>query len=209
MKIDIHTHRTNQSQQALSIRNLMPSEAWSIEQYCSIGLHPWHIDANFPDEMEKVRKAATAKNVLLIGETGLDKLHGADLKLQETIFIEHIRISESVGKPLIIHCVKAFDEIIALRKKMRPQQQWIIHGFRGKPQQAQQLLDNGFQLSFGEHFNADSLALAFHRHSLWLETDESSHSIEEIYEAASKSLNISVAELEKEINSISNVLQPN
>ena len=90
---------------------------------------------------------------------------------------------------------------------MRPQQQWIIHGFRGKPQQAQQLLDNGFQLSFGEHFNADSLALAFHRHSLWLETDESTHSIEEIYDAASKSLNICADELEKEINNISYVLQ--
>lgn len=207
MKIDIHTHRSCHFPQTVSIRNLMPGEAWSSEPYCSVGLHPWHIDANFLDEMEKVRKAATAKNVLLIGETGLDKLRGADSELQETIFIEHIRISESVGKPLIIHCVKAFDEIIALRKKMRPQQQWIIHGFRGKPQQAQQLLDNGFQLSFGEHFNADSLALAFHRHSLWLETDESTHSIEEIYDAASKSLNICADELEKEINNISYVLQ--
>lgn len=179
----------------------MPGEAWSPEPYCSVGLHPWHINAEWKSEMDKVRAAATAKNVLFIGETGLDKLRGADPKLQETIFIEHIRISESVGKPLIIHCVKAFDEIIALRKKTRPQQQWIIHGFRGKPQQARQLLDNGFQLSFGEHFNADSLALAFHRHYLWLETDESPHSIDEIYEAASKSLNISSTVLEQEISS--------
>ena len=201
MKIDIHTHRPDHSQLALSIRNLMPGEAWSSEPYCSVGLHPWYINAEWKSEMDKVHTAATAENVLFIGETGLDKLRGADSELQETIFIEHIRISESVGKPLIIHCVKAFDEIIALRKKMRPQQQWIIHGFRGKPQQAQQLLDNGFQLSFGEHFNADSLTLAFHRHSLWLETDESPHSIEEIYEAASKCLNIPVAQLEQEINS--------
>jgi TatD DNase family protein len=159
----------------------MPGEAWSSEPYCSVGLHPWYINAEWKSEMDKVHTAAAAENVLFIGETGLDKLRGADSELQEAIFIEHIRISESVGKPLIIHCVKAFDEIIALRKKMRPQQQWIIHGFRGKPQQAQQLLDNGFQLSFGEHFNADSLTLAFHRRSLWLETDESPHSIEEIY----------------------------
>lgn len=201
MKIDIHTHRPDHSQLALSIRNLMPGEAWSSEPYCSVGLHPWNINAEWKSEMDKVHTAATAENVLFIGETGLDKLRGAVPELQETIFIEHILISESVGKPLIIHCVKAFDEIIALRKKMRPQQQWIIHGFRGKPQQAQQLLDNGFQLSFGEHFNADSLTLAFHRHSLWLETDESTHSIEEIYEAASKCLNIPVAQLEQEINS--------
>jgi len=179
----------------------MPGEAWSSEPYCSVGLHPWHINAEWKNGMDEVRTAATAKNVLFIGETGLDKLRGADPKLQETIFIEHIRISESVGKPLIIHCVKAFDEIIALRKKTHPQQQWIIHGFRGKPQQARQLLDNGFQLSFGEHFNADSLDLAFHRHSLWLETDESPHSIDEIYEAASKSLNISSTILEQKISS--------
>lgn len=175
----------------------MPNEVCESEQACSIGLHPWYIGPNFHDEMKRIRYFATKKNVLLIGETGLDKLHGADLKLQETVFVEHIHISEEIGKPLIIHCVKALDEIISLRKRVRPQQQWIIHGFRGKPQQAHQLLDNGFHLSFGEHFNPDSLALAFNRNSAWLETDESAYSIEEIYAQAARTLHITKEELEE------------
>ena len=174
----------------------MPEEECVPDQYCSIGLHPWNIGPNFHDEMEKIRDFTAKKNVLLIGETGLDKLRGAELKLQETVFIEHIRISEEIGKPLIIHCVKAFDEIISMRKRMHPHQQWVIHGFRGKPQQAHQLLDNGFHLSFGEHFNPDSLALAFNRNSAWLETDESAYSIEEIYAQAARTLHITTEELE-------------
>jgi TatD DNase family protein len=177
----------------------MPEEECAPEQYCSIGLHPWNIGPNFHDEMEKIRDFAAKKNVLLIGEVGLDKLRGAELKLQETVFIEHIRISEEIGKPLIIHCVKAFDEIISMRKRMHPHQQWVIHGFRGKPQQAHQLLDNGFHLSFGEHFNTESLRLCPADHLL-IETDESLIDIETLYTRAATLRDIGVEMLKEQVS---------
>lgn len=178
----------------------MPNDMCNFGMYCSVGLHPWYTNKNFADEIEKIRNVATDKKVLMIGETGLDKLRGTNMQQQTHVFLQHIDISESVGKPLIIHCVKAFDDILAIKHKMQPKQPWIIHGFRGKPQQAQQLLDNGFRLSFGEHFNHESLTLAFNHHSLLLETDESTLSIEEIYTNVAHALHVKTEELEESIN---------
>jgi TatD DNase family protein len=202
MKIDIHTHRSASSADILSVRNLMPNDYASPAPYASVGLHPWHIGEDWPAAMELVRSKATAENILMIGECGLDKLHAAGgIETQKEAFIQQIELSESIGKPLIIHCVKSFDEIIAIRKDTRPKQQWIIHGFRGKPQQAQQLLDNGFHLSFGERFNPGSLALAYQSNCLWLETDESTLDIRQIYSQAADSLNIAEPILEERIES--------
>lgn len=200
MKIDIHTHHAACQAGTLSIRNLTSGDATDTAPHCSIGLHPWHIGGNWMAATEEVRRKASAKSILLIGECGLDKLHkNASLELQQEVFLRHIEISESIGKPLIIHCVKAFDEIIAIKKMMHPSQPWIIHGFRGKPQQAQQLLDNGFHLSFGEHFNTESLMLAYESNRLWLETDESNLDIAQIYSLASTTLNIPVNVLEQRL----------
>lgn len=202
MKIDIHTHHAAASANTLSIRNLTPNDVTDTDIPCSIGLHPWHVNSGWAASIEQLRQASTLSNVFIIGECGLDKLRGeADIALQQEVFLHHIEISESAAKPLIIHCVKAFDEIIATKKKIRPSQPWIIHGFRGKPQQAQQLLENGFHLSFGEHFNKDSLTLGYESNRLWLETDESVPDISQIYSLASTALNIPVSELEQRIES--------
>ena len=71
----------------------------------------------------------------------------------------------------------------------------IFHGFRGKPEQAKQLLQKGFDLSFGEKFNVDSLTLAWKAGRMWLETDESECSIEQIYQQAAKALCISPTDI--------------
>lgn len=80
---------------------------------------------------------------------------------------------------MILHVVKAFPEIMALRKSLKPTQQWIIHGFRGKPQLAESLLRAGFDISLGEHFNPASAAI-IPPSRLFAETDESLLPIEEI-----------------------------
>ena len=97
-------------------------------------------------------------------------------------------------KPLIIHCVKAFDSIIALHKEYRPQQAWIIHGFRGKPQLAEQLTRAGLSLSLGEHFNEESARIIL-AEKLFIESDESKVPIEEIYARIAKARGCSVEEL--------------
>jgi TatD DNase family protein len=103
-------------------------------------------------------------------------------------------LAEEVKKPLIIHCVKGLDEIIAMHKETVPQQAWIIHGFRGKPQQAEQLVKAGFYLSFGERFNVESLK-ATPLERLFVESDESNFGIYEIYRRISQTKGYSIEEL--------------
>lgn len=126
-----------------------------------MGIHPWHTspDSLTPDSLTALDAAASDPAVVAIGETGIDRLRGADINTQLRILEHHVALSEQRSLPLILHIVKAFPEIIALKRRLRPAQPWIIHGFRGKPQLAKQLLDHGFHLSFGEHFNPLSVAI--------------------------------------------------
>lgn len=136
----------------------------------SAGIHPWEADSAdvFMPWLETV---AALPNVLAIGECGLDKLKGPSLDVQLPVFESQIKLSERVGKPLIIHNVKAVDELIALRRKYKPVQQWIIHGYRGAPQMTGQLLRHGFGLSYGRHYNSDSYVMTPPEHR-YCETDE-------------------------------------
>lgn len=110
--------------------------------------------------------------VAAIGETGLDKLQGADIDTQIKVLTKHVELSEELRLPLILHVVKAYNDIITLRGLVKPSQRWIVHGFRGKPELARQLLDHGFDLSLGEHFNPATAAI-IPDSRLHFETDES------------------------------------
>ena len=70
--------------------------------------------------------------MLAVGEAGLDKLAEAPLTLQIEVFEYQARLAEEANKPLIIHLVKAVDELLKLKQKIQPVKPWIIHGFRGK-----------------------------------------------------------------------------
>jgi TatD DNase family protein len=207
MLIDIHTHRiTNNASDIVSI---------SADDYtphikaCSIGIHPWHISPDWQDLMDRIRNLASAPNVYMIGECGLDNVRlTASTEEQETVFRHHIDISEQARKPLIIHCVKAIDRLIAIKKQIQPQQTWILHGFRGKPQQAVQLLAQGIELSFGPHFNDKSLLAAYQQHCLWFETDDSTSTIAEVYDQASQSLGTSIESLKNLIAQKARILFP-
>lgn len=77
---------------------------------------------------------------------------------QWEVFAAQIQMSEEYHRPMTLHVVKAFDLVLAARKRFQPQQKWTIHGFRGKAETARQLLAAGFDLSFGRRYNAEALA---------------------------------------------------
>jgi len=165
--------------------------------YYSVGIHPWHAGAS---ELKIVETMAEHPNVVAIGEAGLDKLASAPLKVQEELFISQIELAEKLRKPLIIHCVKAWQELIDIRKRYKSDIPWIIHGFRGNGELARQLLRFGFQLSFGLHFNPDALSAAWGTHCLYAETDEVNSSIEDVYSRIAAQLSITVEALAHEIS---------
>ena len=91
---------------------------------------------------------------IAIGEAGFDKLRGPSPELQRKVFEEQVAISEELKKPVVIHCVRAWDELLAVHKKLKPKMPWLIHGFRGNTELAAQLLSKGMYLSFWFDFNS-------------------------------------------------------
>ena len=201
MYIDIHTHRlTSSEDNHLSIYNLQPHtiDTGQHKGPLSVGIHPWYIPQNPNQAIKELKTLAQKNNTVAIGECGLDKLYQTPFELQTEIFKAQIAISEELKKPLIIHCVKSYNEIVEIKKETKPTQTWIIHGFRGKPETASMLVKAGIVLSIGEKFNPESIkTIAIE--NLLIESDESAMPIEDIYKNIATSRNISVTELEKEV----------
>ncbi len=169
----------------------------------SCGVHPWYSEDADP-QINFLQEIANDPRIVAIGETGLDKLKGPGLDIQKEVFTKQAQLAEKLQKPLIIHCVKAWDELLHLKKTMHPNQPWIIHGYRGKPELTKQLISHGFFFSIGERFNADSVReIPIDR--LFCETDLSDTPLSEIYSAIADCLNISVEELATHIEE--NVIQ--
>lgn len=164
----------------------------SLKCFFTCGIHPWHSE-DAEAQLLYLEEIAANSRIVAIGEAGLDKLKGPDLPIQKQVFERHIRLSEKLKKPLIIHCVKAWEELIALYKQYKPAQPWIIHGFRGKPELTKQLVDLGFRFTIGAKFNPDGLAL-IPISSMFCETDESELAIEEIYLAVADALELDTDE---------------
>lgn len=128
--IDIHTHQKNKAQGVFRLHNQYPLSA-DVSHPFSAGIHPWYVDEdNWEKQWEALKKTILNENCKAIGECGMDRNISLDFQMQQYIFKQHIELSETIKKPLIIHCVKAYAEVVALRKQYRPKQQWILHGFR-------------------------------------------------------------------------------
>ena len=180
MILDVHTHHPNNPNAIINalLGNFKPS----VGLYYSVGIHPWVIHKT---DCEKALKSIyeIAKNnnqIIAIGECGLDPFSIASESKQIEIFKKHITLSEQLQKPLIIHCVKRYNEILQLHSKHKPQQPWILHGFRSNTNILRSLLSQvSIYFSIGEKFNHEAVKLIPIEHLL-IETDESLLPIEEI-----------------------------
>ncbi len=187
--IDIHAHH-----------EALDNEKVVQQSVDSIGIHPWDVKRENAEKLilEWEDKLSERLFITAIGECGLDKVCDAPLDIQEYVFRHQIAKSESLGVPLILHCVKAQEEILRIRKDISPLQPWIFHGFRGKPQQLEQLIRAGMYVSFGVKYNADSL-LSCPLDRLFLETDEVYQPIKTLYSEVASLRNITVEELQNTI----------
>jgi TatD DNase family protein len=198
--LDVHTHKTAQKIGIKCIQSLSLTSdiflAMPKTKSISIGLHPWFatID-NLETQIKYLQVLSKQSNVKLIGECGLDKLRGESISNQIIILEQQIKIAEVLNKPLILHCVKAFNELIEIKKRLNVKVPMIIHGFNKNVQLGKQMLDKDFILSFGadvlnENSNASKLVQV--TDNFLLETDDSESTIEEIYNAVANLKNCSV-----------------
>lgn len=191
---DIHTHRTPLVSDNFVIVNkivgIKQSQCFLPGNYYSYGIHPWNIE-NKELQFGLLTEAAFHPSVIALGEAGLDKNIETPLQEQTDIFTRQAVLAEEFGKPLIIHCVKAWDEMLAVKKELKPRMPWIIHGFRGNGILAEQLVNKGFWLSFGEKHNPEALKAAW-PNKLLTETDESAIGIENIYIHIARNLEVPI-----------------
>lgn len=193
---DIHTHQPSVHPEDIAIVNTIVKDEGDLllpAQWCSVGIHPWYI-YNVREQLSLLESALSDPSVVAIGEAGLDKLAEAPLDIQQSTFREQALLAEKVDKPFIIHCVKAWAELIAMKISVKPHVPWIVHGFRGNAELAGQLIRQGFYLSFGEHFNPQALQAAWPDHLL-AETDDKEIDIRSVYRLIAASLHISLEEL--------------
>lgn len=208
--IDFHTHQVNTTNTDIQVLNLLQPLPISLPQVISagevvfsVGLHPWYLDdSTLAAEKLKMETLANEPNVLFMGECGLDRLCDTPFKLQEEAFIWQISLAEKLQKPMVIHCVKAYSELIAIKKKVKPTVPMIVHGFNANEQICKQLIQHGFYLSFGaallnEKSNAYHLLSIIPKKYLFLETDDKNCTISSIFARASHLLAISVEDLQE------------
>lgn len=159
----------------------------------SAGIHPWEADKGSDAVWVALENFLARKDVLMVGETGLDTLKGPSLDVQASVFKRQVMLAEKVSKPVIIHAVRTGSAIMACKKTVHDIPGWILHGFRGGPEEVDQWVSKGFHLSFGAAFNP----AAFVRcppGRFFFETDDKGD-IVTLYEQAASLLGWSVGHL--------------
>lgn len=194
---DFHHHK---KQVSFGIYNLNLGEQPDVFPY-SAGIHPKDINVENIHQQLDWLQSMILKNCFAIGECGLDSLVPIDEKIQEEVFLKQIEIANELKKPMIIHCVRKYYEVISLRRFSR--QPMIIHGFNKKQNIAEDLLKNNFYLSFGKavlyNLSLQNTVKKVPLDKLFLETDDGDFAIEELYAKVSELKEISLQQLQSQI----------
>lgn len=208
--VDVHTHG-RQDGKAGHIRvvnatiDSFPEDVLQYE-YLSLGIHPWKVreEGGCERQIQQLVEWASHEKVVAIGECGLDRLTEGFPTEQEALFRKHLELAESLGKPLIIHCVRAHGELIRLKKALKLTVPVVIHGYNGNERITAELLKNGFYLSFGKALLHPQSAAARQLATVplerfFLETDDSGLPIEAIYQAAAGLKGVAIEELQEDL----------
>lgn len=204
--IDVHTHGSHPGEGIFAVENLMANETTLPsdipDRCCSIGIHPWYLNENNQHYLiKRIETSAGAPNLIAIGEAGFDMIRGPSEELQAEVFEFQVKIAAEHGKPVVIHCVRAWSNLLASHRKLKPSTPWLVHGFRGKRELAMQLISRGIFLSFWFDFvmrkESTPLLRSLPPEKIMLETDGAGVDIMEIYIKVSRDLGMELNELKK------------
>lgn len=194
--VNIHTHNYIDNKDLIQIVNIDIDNLVNVDVpfFFSIGIHPWKIQKTTDfcrqalSKLSQLLDISDTRRLKAIGECGIDRVCDIDIEIQKSVFIKQIEIAEQYQKPLIIHCVRAYPDIISIRKMTKAKQAWIIHGYQGNEQTAEQLMrHDGIYLSLGDVLfkneeRARRLLEIIPRDKMFLETDVAERSITDVYE---------------------------
>ncbi|WP_366182594.1 TatD family hydrolase [Flavobacterium ovatum] len=201
---NLHTHYYTNQPEIVELVNQYPWEFNENYSFFSIGIHPWYIDEKrLSSDLETIEAKLQEKSCFALGECGLDKRIDIPMELQQSVFEKQLVLAQKYNKPVVIHCVAAFDELIATKKRLKITVPIIIHGFSKNQQLAKQLVDNGFYLSFGKYLlrnpEMETVFKWVPEDRFFLETDTIAESLEDVYALAAKYKNSTIAEIQQTI----------
>lgn len=193
--IDLHTHNIRPGKEVISVYNHMLNETGDIPAGpYSAGLHPWYADQLTPEQLKMVIDHLSTDNQLIaLGESGLDKSCKIPLQVQKEIFELHLKKASEYKKPIVIHCVKAWEEVLEIASVYRVTK--ILHGYHGSPELTGRLVKAGFYFSIGESIlktgsKVRNSIITIPTDRLFCETDDSMLAIETIYRHVAASLSL-------------------
>ena len=203
---NLHTHKFSNNPTTLELVNQYPWEFDSAIPNYSIGIHPWYInESRLESDLKSIEEKLQLKQCLALGECGLDKRIEIPMATQIAVFEKQIALAEKYQKPLVLHLVAAFDELIAIKNRLKISVPIIIHGFSKNQQVAKQLIDNGLYLSFGKYLlrnpELESVFQSIPNDRFFLETDTIEETLEEVYILAAKYKKIPIEDLKEIVNS--------
>ncbi|RKT00607.1 TatD family hydrolase [Flavobacterium sp. 123] len=199
---NLHTHIYTNQPNILELVNQYPYEFDGSITFYSTGIHPWYIDENrLESDLQIIESKLKESNCLALGECGLDKRIDIPMDLQQSVFEKQLFLAQKYQKPVVIHCVAAFQELIDIIRKENITVPILIHGFSKSEQLAKQLLDNGFYISFGKYLLRNpEIELVFKNipnDRFFLETDTIDEGIQAVYALAAKYKGVSVEEIQE------------
>lgn len=201
---NLHTHKFTNNPDTLELVNQYPWEFDVAMPFYSIGIHPWYIkEERLESDLRTIEEKLSLKECLALGECGLDKRIEVPMPFQIEVFEKQIALAERYHKPLVLHLVAAFDELIAIKKRLKISVPIIIHGFSKNEQLAKQLLDNGFYLSFGKYLLRNpELKEVFQmvpNDRFFLETDTIEETLAEVYALAAEYKDMTLEEMQEQV----------
>ena len=203
MLINIHTHHKPLLNELIIRNAYVPSFSIlkGINYKISAGIHPWYINNNTLEQLKQLEKILHHKLVFAVGECGLDRIKGPDLEIQKSVLLNQIELANQCNKPIILHLVKSYSDILEFTKKFKTP--WIVHGFRGNLIEANNIINHGGHLSFGRELfinkNLQSVFKSIPLEHIYFESDTITMSIESIYSLASSLKSISTMRLIEQI----------
>ncbi len=166
----------------------------------SVGLHPKDIDENAERYLDRIRDISKNPLCWAVGECGLDSLVRVPISKQERVFEVQILLANEVHKPVIVHCVRRFSELLRFSKIAKTS--LIVHGFNKKKSIADELLRKGFYLSLGKALlyseSLQGLAKDLPLERVFLETDGWKGEVSLLYEQFARLKNMSIEVLQEQ-----------
>ena len=202
--INVHTHRPGRGINVVDpcLGNVTATGEGMI--YFSAGIHPMYIDEDAGIKLMEIERAAVERRIVAVGEAGMDRNSPVSMEEQEEWFVRQADIAGRYGLPLIIHGVRTIPELISVYKRCRSHDKWIMHGFNNRKEILQDLLRHGFYISVGRHAmredsNVYDLLPEIPTERLFIETDNSEFTIEEVYGRVAERRSVSVEQLKAEV----------